>query len=396
MDRSKVLKLLTVLGLVACLTGFASDIYAPSFLTMASQLKATVPGIQRTMSIFMLAVALTQLLYGSLSEVFGRRMPLLGGLCVMMAGSLLCAGADSLTTLMLGRFVQGAGAGACACLWRSIFRDIFNAQQMAKYGGYLGIVMVYVVAAAPFLGGHLEEYPGWRASFVAVFMYALIVFLGVCFILPETNIHRSKERFSMEFFVGACKQLLTSPLFMGYCLCVFFTYGALFSWFVVGPVVCAVYFEVSPVDFGSLNLVLGGTAMAVGGIFNGRYVGRLGQTAMLRLGWSIVILSGLLIIVLDLVYGKALLPFWVCIFMFLFGVTLIWPNAFARAFAPFGAIAGYAGGVYSAMQLGGGAVLGWASSFLPCHKPYPLALVFIASALSAWWVFEKQNKLTAS
>ncbi len=183
---------------------------------------------------------------------------------------------------------------------------------------------------------------------------------------------------------------------MGYCLCVFFTYGALFSWFVVGPVLCAVYFKVSPVDFGSLNLALGGTAMALGGIFNGRCVRRFGQDVMLRLGWSLVVFAGCMIIVLDLLCGKALFPFLVCIFIFLFGVTLIWPNAFSRAFAPFGAIAGYAAGVYSSMQLGGGAVIGWISSFIPSNKPYPLALVFITTALSAWFVFERQNKRTSS
>lgn len=98
--------------------------------------------------------------------------------------------------------------------------------------------------------------------------------------------------------------------------------------------------------------------MALGGIFNGRYVTQLGQDRMLHLGWSLMIFSGTAVIALDLLAVKIFPLFLICIFIFLFGVTLIWPNAFSRAFAPFGAIAGYAGSLYSSIQLGGGAVIG--------------------------------------
>ena len=388
MKENKEFRTLVILVLVACLAGFASDIYVPSFLTMAKDLNSSLNDIQKSMSIFMLSLATTQLIYGPLSEVIGRRITLLLGLLIMIAGSSICIFTENFTYLILGRFIQGAGAGACACLWRSIFRDIFNSQQIAKYGGYLGIAMVYIVAASPFLGGYLETYSAWQASFVLAMAYGLIVFLLVYFALPETNVHRTIDRFNIKFFSQAYGQLFRSPLFMGYSFCVFLTYGAFFSWFVAGPVLSMVYFDLSPETFGWVNLTLGGTAMALGGLFNGRYVSRLGQEVMLRLGWGLMIFSGINILLLSLFACKILILFFACIFTFLFGTTLIWPNAFSRAFAPFGSIAGYAAGLYSSMQLGGGAAIGWISAFIPDDKLYPLGIVFILTGLSAWLLFE--------
>lgn len=390
------LKILAVLILVACLSGFTSDIYIPSFLSMTVDLNSTLTGVQQSMSAFMIFLAISQFVYGPLSEVIGRRPTLLIGVLIMIAGSIVCTSSESITQLMLGRFVQGAGAGACACLWRAIFRDMFNSQQIAKYGGYLGVAMVYIVAASPFLGGYLEIYSGWRASFIATILYGLIIFFLIYAILPETNTKRTAERLSMKFFCNAYGQLLRSSVFMGYSLCVFFTYGAFFSWFIVGPVVCALYFKLSPENFGLLNLALGGSAMAIGGIFNARYVARFGQDVMLRLGWGLIISSAFFTLILDLLSYLTFFPFLVCIFIFLFGATLIWPNSFSRAFAPFGSIAGYAGSLYSSMQLGGGAIIGWMSAFIPDDRAYPLAIVFIIAAFSAWFLFEYFAKENAN
>jgi DHA1 family bicyclomycin/chloramphenicol resistance-like MFS transporter/DHA1 family 2-module integral membrane pump EmrD-like MFS transporter len=170
-------------------------------------------------------------------------------------------------------------------------------------------------------------------------------------------------------------------------------YGAFFSWFVIGPVLLVAYFHIPPQDFGWINLFLGGTAMALGGIFNGKVVGKLGQDTMLRLGLGLIILSGSMMLIFNFLYGYTLIPTLSCVFVFLFATTLIWPNAFAKAFAPFGSIAGFAGALYSFMQLGGGAFIGWISSFIPHNNLYALPLIFINTAFMAWMIFERVAKL---
>ena len=385
----KHFKILSIMILVACLTGFTSDIYTPSFLKMAEELNVPIDQIQRTMTTFMLGVSISQLIYGPWSEIVGRRFPLLIGLIIMFIGSIVCLYAPNINVLLIGRFIQGIGAGACSSLWRSIFRDTFNSTQIAKYGGYLGIIMVFIVAAAPALGGYLEEYFRWQASFLAITIYCLITLLLAGFLFTETNIHHNKDRFNIAFFKEAFKQLLTSPIFMGYAFCVFLTYGAFFSWFVMGSILLINNLGVAPTTFGLINLFLGGLAMAIGGVFNGKMVGHFGHYSMLRLGWGLIFLAGILMSVWSFLYANSLFFILFCIFIFLLGTTFIWPNSFAGAFAPFGKIAGCAGALYSFMQLGGGVVIGWISSFLPVDNLYSLPIIFILTSLIAWVIFEQ-------
>ncbi len=389
MDKTNHILLLLILILVACLTGTSADIYAPSLSVMASDLGGPIEEIQRSMAIFMLGVSLSQMVYGPLSEGLGRKKPLILGLSIFFLASLIAAFASSAPELILCRFVQGAGAGAGACLWRSIFRDSFTSAEIAKYGSYVGIIMTFVVAAAPAIGSHLENIFGWSAHFFFLGLYALTALLLVIFFLKETNIHHHKNNLHPRFFIDAFKQLFSSSIFMGYSLCVFISYGAFFSWFVVGPVLLIENIGMSSIEFGWTTLLVGSISMTLGGLFNARVVGKMGGVFMLRLGWSCMMGGGFILLLLAMLFSDSVLAIVAPMFIFIFGCTLIWPNSFAGAFAPFGKIAGYAGALYTFMQLGGGAVLGWMSSFLPTYSPLPLALVLIISPALAWLVFEK-------
>ena len=152
----------TLLFLIVILVGFfsgiASDIYIPSLPAIANDLKTNIEDVQWTLAIFMLGLSISQLIYGPISEGIGRKYPLIIGLFIVITGSFICFYASSIQNLIFGRFIQGLGAGAGASLWRSIFRDSFEGAQLAKYGGYLSILVAFIVPAAPTLGGYLQTY----------------------------------------------------------------------------------------------------------------------------------------------------------------------------------------------------------------------------------------------
>jgi len=114
--------LFSVLIMAACLTQFAADIYAPSLPAMSRDLEASMDSVQWSMSIYMFGVAVSQLVYGPLSEGIGRKPPMIFGLLIMLIGSIVCAMTVNIALVIFGRLVQGIGAGACASLWRSVFR----------------------------------------------------------------------------------------------------------------------------------------------------------------------------------------------------------------------------------------------------------------------------------
>lgn len=381
------LRIIAVMMLAACLTGFAADIYIPSFLTMSQDLDSSISHVQQSMGIFLFAVSISQLIYGPISEIIGRRIPLVMGLIIALIGSLICYSANNINTLLIGRLIQGAGAGACACLWRAILKDSLSHDEISKYAGYLGIIMVFVVAASPALGGLMESYLNWKYSLLIVVIYIFITLILVLWYLSETNIHHHNNQMSFAFFKNAFSSLLSSRIFMGYSICVFLTYGAFFSWFVMGPVLLIGQIGVKPDVFGVINLVIGGSAMALGGLLNGKIVGKLGKSFMLRLGWGLIFLAGVMILIWNIFWPQTSISLVFFVFIFLFGATFIWPNAFTEAFAPFAKIAGCASTLYSMMQLGGGSVIGSLSSLLP-KSSNSLAVILILSSICSLSIFE--------
>jgi Bcr/CflA subfamily drug resistance transporter len=374
--------------LIACLTGIATDIYAPSLAAIAIVMHAPIEQTQLSLTIFMVGIAISQLIYGPISEGVGRRPPLITGLFIFTAGSILCLLASGIQTLILGRFIQGLGAGACASLWRSVFRDAYQGDDLAKYGSWLSVIIIFIIPAVPILGGYFQHYLGWQASFTFLIGYSLCTLLLLIFIFKETSQHHHKDRLRPDFIIQAFKQLLTSPIFMGYTLAVFFCYGAFFSWIAVGPVLLIKTLGLNPVQFGWISFIIGAGAMGLASTINGKVVKRYGGQFMLRLGWVIMLIGGCLELSSYLIFGVNLYAIIVPVFIFIFGATFIWPNAFAGAFTPFGTIAGYTGALYSFIQLGGAALIGSITAYLPAHTQLPIAIIFILSPVLAWITYE--------
>ncbi len=381
--------LFTIILFVACSAQIASDIYSPSLPAIAINLHTSIANAQFSMAIFMFGVAISQLFYGPLSEGLGRRIPIIVGLSILFVGNLISFFAPSITILIIGRLIQGAGAGACSALWRSIFRDTFEGDELAKYGSYFSILVTFIVPAAPVLGGYLQEYFNWRASFAFLAIYSFNTLLMVLIWLNETSQHHHIERLKPKFIVESYKHILSSSIFMGYTLCTFLCYGAFFSWFAVGPILLIHIIGISPIQFGWITLFGGGFATAFGGWVNGRYVTRLGAHNMLRIGFSIMFIAGTIMLAGKFAFGINTFLVVAPMILFYFGVTFIWPSAFAGAFGPFGKMAGYAGALYGFMQISGGAVIGALVSYLPDKNQIPLSLVFITTSILAWIIFEK-------
>jgi Bcr/CflA subfamily drug resistance transporter len=389
---NKNFTLLIIVLLVACLAGISSDIYAPSLPAISANLGASIALVQWSMSIYMLGLSLSQLVYGPLSEGFGRKLAIMAGLLIFLFATGLCYFAPTIEILIFGRLIQGLGAGACAALWRSIFRDVFSGEQLAKYGSYLSVFMVLVVPAAPALGGYLQEYFGWNASFIFLAIYTISCLLLVGILFKETSRHHQKSRLKFSFIFATYGQLMRSSTFMGYSLCVLLSYGAFFSWFAVGPVLLIKNLGYSPVIFGWISFAILCGAMTVGSTLNARLVERFGLHAMLRFGWSLMFSSGLLMFLSYWFMGINAFFIVASVMIFYMGSTFIFANTFAGAFQNFGHIAGYAGALYGALQVAGASAMGAVVAYLPDNNQVPLAFVYMGCSSGAWFVYKKLVK----
>lgn len=175
---------------------------------------------------------------------------------------------------------------------------------------------------------------------------------------------------------------------MGVTLSTFLSYGAFFSWFVTGSVVLIKGVGITPVAFGWINFLGGGVTYALAALLNGKLVKKYGMPMMMRSGWIIMALAGLIMLICYFLIGLNCWAIAAPAILFYFGTAFIWPNAFATAFTPFGHIAGYAGALYGSMQISGAATLGGLMSWLPDTNQIGLALVTMVAPISALIIYE--------
>jgi DHA1 family bicyclomycin/chloramphenicol resistance-like MFS transporter len=170
---------------------------------------------QLTMSLAMFSMAFFTVAYGGLSDRFGRKRVLLGGLVLFTCGAASCMAAANMPMLLAGRMLQGAGAGCGVVLARAIARDVYGQDRVAQVIAYLTAAYVLGPMLAPPIGGHLTVLFGWRALFVLASVVGVVVILAVAFAVPET---RTRSAGAPRGVFAGYKSLLRRPRFVGFML----------------------------------------------------------------------------------------------------------------------------------------------------------------------------------
>jgi len=380
--------LLALIILIVCAARIGSDIYSPSIPIMSKALFTSVDMVQFSMSVYMFGISISQLAYGPISEALGRKKPIIFGLFVMSLGTLVNVFATNIELIIVGRMIEGVGAGACSGLWRAIARDTYKGEELAKSMSYLIICFIFIIPAAPLFGGYLSDQFGWRSNFVFMLIYGILALFCSSIWLKETNKHKDIKKLRGKYIIDSFIFIFRSRRFMQISASILLTYGAFFAWFLIGPVLLVGKIGISSTEFGLFNFFGIGGGLLLSSTLNGKLVSRFGTSFMIRLGWGIAILAGLTMLTLFIIFGVDFYAIIIPTIIFAFGLTFIFPNAFAESFAPFDERAGYAAAVYGSMQLGGGALFGFLASYLPEENQLYLALMILGSSSLAWFLYE--------
>jgi len=372
--------LLTLIILISCLLPVGTDIYAPSLPAVASSFNISIHQAQLSMAIYMLSVSVSLFFYGALSEVYGRKKPLITGMVILSIGSLICFYSTGLTGLMIGRAIQGIGAGACKLIG-AMLKDGFDDNEMAKVTSYLHIAVGIIIPFAPAIGGVLQHLYHWHASFMFITAYSLICLSIIICLLKETSQHHHKDRIKIRYIVSTYRTVLTNPLFLVYATCNLLTFGALFSWASALPIVFQHTLGYSARNYGLVIFITSAMGCLLGSFSNTRLIKRLSHQTIIQTGWALVGLSGLFMLIGHSIAGTRATLILIPIFIFQYGTALVWPYTFIGAFKPFTKLAGYASAMFAATQLFGGFALGALVAYLPDRNGVPLSVIFIAVAI---------------
>jgi MFS transporter, DHA1 family, multidrug resistance protein len=205
--------------LIAACTGIgplALNLYLPSLPEVQSEFSAGVSAVQATISLALLGFGLGLVLLGPLSDRFGRRASLMGGLLLFCLGSALAMLAPSLTLLVAGRFLQSVGSALAYISARSVVSDEATIEDLPRAVAQVTLINVVVQSVAPLLGNGLIALGGWRATQLGSALLGLVLLAGVFFVQPETRTREATVawRKFLQGFLTPTWDLLRRPLFV--------------------------------------------------------------------------------------------------------------------------------------------------------------------------------------
>ena len=322
---------LIILGFM--LLPLSTDMYLASLPGLRRYFDVSVPQAQLTLSVFVVGFAISQLAYGPLSDRFGRRPVLLGGMAIYVIASLACLSAQSIEWLIVARFFQAMGACVLA------------GTSMAPIFG-------------PMLGGALEAAFGWRATFAGLLSVGVMLLAATALLLAESNAQRNATATQTRHLIANYLTLLRSRRFVGFMLCFASGYCAIFTWLSMSSFVLIGALGLSPQRYGVLfGLTVPG--YLVGTLLAARLSGRLGVDRLVAIGSILCALAGSLMAVLALAGVQHVAALLLPLALLLCGTGFINPAATAGAIAPFAKMAGTASALLGFAQMAIGAGYGF-------------------------------------
>jgi MFS transporter, DHA1 family, multidrug resistance protein len=375
-----------LLTLLVGLAPVSTDLYLPSLPGIARDLATEASLVQLTLGLFIGGIALMQLVYGPLSDRFGRRPALFGGLGLYAVASLGCALAPTIGFLLAARVVQAIGAAAGPVIGRAVVRDIYGPRDAARILSYMASAMAIAPLLAPFVGGWLEVWLGWRASFWLLLIYAGLLGGMLWATLDETAPDPDPDGLRPGRLLSGYGMLLRSPLYVGFMLCGSSVFGALFGWISNASFVIIGRFGTPPEHF-AWYFAITVAGYALGAFGGGRMGDRLGPMRTLGLGIGLICSGGLLLLALAWLVPAGLVAL-VCATALLFaGCGVVLPQVMGGALAPFPRIAGSAAALLGCVQMLTGMVSNALSGLLfdGTERPFAtLAAAFAAAAVLAF------------
>lgn len=374
-------RMIILLAAVSALGPVGMQILLPALPVIKQKFYVTNDVAQLTLSLSMLAIAIGTLVYGPLSDKFGRKRVMLIGIVITIFGSIVCFVADSIMLLISGRFIQAFGGAVGLVLARAIVRDVYGPEEAARVIATLVMVMVVLPMMSPALGGELMQRFGFESVFIVIAFASAIAFVFLFLWLPET-LAKPVPFEGVKSMLMTFSKLFASRVFCGYAFCVTFVSVVFFSFISAAPEIMVSVLKRPPTEYGYYFI------MIPAGFMTGNYVARhYGRTIsidnMIAIGASIGVFGIVLALILQTLGMSSPVALFLPIALAVFGNGITLPNAQAAAINEFPEYAGTASGLTGFLQMAVSSVAAQAVALIFNGTVYPLlGLMLVASIIS--------------
>ncbi|SMC29874.1 MFS transporter, DHA1 family, bicyclomycin/chloramphenicol resistance protein [Andreprevotia lacus DSM 23236] len=347
-----------ILGLLSAIGPFAIDMYLPALPSIGASLHASTGAVLASLMAFFIALGIGQIIYGPVSDMVGRKPPLYFGLLLFAAGSVGCALAPDIQTLIVLRFFQGLGACAGMVIPRAVVRDLHTGNDAARLMSLLMLVFSVSPILAPLSGSFLIEWQGWRAVFWAVLVAAVLGLVLLATSLPETRGREERVNSSVAGALAAYGELLRDVHFLGLVFIGAFGIASFFAYLAHSSFVLIEHYGLTPRQY---SFAFAANAASFIGVsqFTGRLAGRFGLVPMVRVAVGGYALVMVVLLALNLA-GFTQLPVMIALLFVGYGfLGLVVPATAVLALEEHGAIAGTASALMGTLQFVVGALTMW-------------------------------------
>jgi DHA1 family bicyclomycin/chloramphenicol resistance-like MFS transporter len=381
-------RLLALLIAMAGISSLSLNILVPAIPGLATKFAADPASVQLAVSLYLMGLATAQLVFGPLSDRFGRRPVVLAGLALATMASTAAIFAASIASLVSARIAQSLGASSGQTIGRAIIRDLYDREHAASMIGLVTSVVVLMPMVAPLIGGILDTLFGWEAIFVFAAIVSFTVFAWAALALPETR--KLSPASGQRHFRADLAALAASPRFFGYALCAGLGSAPFFSFLGAAPHVVVTLLGRTSAEYG-LWFFVPSIGFMAGNFAVSRLTARFGIDALIWWGIALTIIGCLLNV---LVYVA--LPGWEMATIFLpqivigVGNGLLLPTSIAGAVSIRPQVAGTASGATGFIQMAIAAAAAQLGGNVIAHAPdaMPMLLLMlmfgIATAIAVW------------
>lgn len=350
---------LWMLSVITLIASMAMHIFVPALPQVAAKFESTATLAQLTLTAYIVGMGTGQMIYGPLSDRYGRRPVLMCGMLMFTAASLLALSAPNIGLLMFARLVEGLGAGAGLVLGRAIIRDCYEGEQATKMLSLLNLFLLLAPGLSPFVGSVLTETFSWRAIFIALAGMGCLNLALTYFLLRETIRHKEPSFRAVFIDYGI---LIRSANFIRYSLAGGCTANSIYAFIGVSPFIFVHQLHRSPHELG-LYLAINISGMAVGSFLTRNLVGRVSSRSLLKFGNSLSCIGAATLCIIAL-WGE--LDVWNVLastFAFTTGAGMVSPITLSRALNVNPHVSGSSSGFYGFCQQVIGAACAAIASF---------------------------------
>ncbi|MBB4823342.1 DHA1 family bicyclomycin/chloramphenicol resistance-like MFS transporter [Sporosarcina luteola] len=395
MEKNRRLPLPTVwlVLLFGSLTAFgplSMDMYLPGLPAVANDLHATTSIVQLSLTACLVGLGAGQLVFGPMSDIVGRRKPLIATLFVYAIASLLCAFSSDIWMFIMLRFIQGMTGAAGIVIARACARDLYEGKDLTKFMALLSIVNGAAPILAPIAGGVVLGFATWKSVFFILSTIGLLMFLATALFLPDTLPVEARSESGLFAVFRTFGKLLKDKVFISVALTQGLISSSMFAYIAGSPFVLQNIYGVSPQQF-SLFFALNGLGIIIAAQVTGRLSSRIHES---RLLWGGVLLSvagslGLL----GVVWMKGSLALMaIALFLIVSSVGIVSTSAFSLAMQSQGKTAGSAAAFLGLIPFVGGAAVSPLVGMAGDFSAWPMALVILGCSGSALVIYQATVK----